>query len=55
VGLVGVVATAIGYSFRENAGFIIPAATVKSTEERNRPPKSPVKAGAERELELEAM
>ena len=40
---------------QENAGFIIPAATVKSTEERNRPPKSPVKAGAERELELEAM
>ncbi|SPB15665.1 cytochrome-c oxidase [Caballeronia novacaledonica] len=54
-GLVGVVATVIGYSFRENAGFIIPAATVKSTEERNRPPKSPVKAGEKRELELEAM
>ncbi|BBU32841.1 cytochrome ubiquinol oxidase subunit I (plasmid) [Burkholderia sp. THE68] len=55
VGLVGIVATAIGYSFRENAGFIIPAATVKSTEERNRPPKAPAKAGAARELELEAM
>jgi len=55
VGLVGIVATAIGYSFRENGGFIIPAATVKSTEERNRPPKAPAKAGAARELELEAM
>ncbi|GJH10367.1 cytochrome o ubiquinol oxidase subunit I [Caballeronia novacaledonica] len=54
-GLVGIAATVIGYSFRENAGFIIPAATVKSTEERNRPPKSPVKVATERELELEAM
>ncbi|MCG7401830.1 MULTISPECIES: cytochrome o ubiquinol oxidase subunit I [Caballeronia] len=53
--MVGIFATAIGYSFRDNAGFIIPAATVKSTEERNRPPKTPAKAGSARELELEAM
>ncbi|KXV09542.1 cytochrome ubiquinol oxidase subunit I [Caballeronia megalochromosomata] len=55
VGLIGIVATVIGYSFRESAGFIIPAATVRSTEERNRPPKTPAKAATERELELEAM
>ncbi|SAK50125.1 cytochrome-c oxidase [Caballeronia temeraria] len=55
LGLAGVLATAIGYSFRENAGFIIPAATVKSTEERNRPPKAPAKTETARELELEAM
>jgi cytochrome o ubiquinol oxidase subunit I len=55
VSLVGVAATVIGHSFLENAGFIIPAATVKSTEERNRPPKAPAKAGVAREPELEAM
>ncbi|SAK81509.1 cytochrome-c oxidase [Caballeronia hypogeia] len=54
-GLVGIVATAIGYSFRDNAGFIIPASSVTANEERNRPPKTPAKAGTERELELEAM
>ncbi|MFM0139558.1 cytochrome o ubiquinol oxidase subunit I [Caballeronia grimmiae] len=55
VGLVGVAAVAIGYSFAENAGYIIPAATVKATEERNRPPKAPAKTGAGRELELEVL
>ncbi|WP_175945819.1 cytochrome o ubiquinol oxidase subunit I [Caballeronia sp. BCC1704] len=55
VGLIGVAAVVIGYSFGENAGYIIPAATVKATEERNRPPKSPAKTGAGRELELEVL
>jgi len=55
VGLIGVAAVAIGYSFAENAGYIIPAATVKATEERNRPPKAPAKTGAGRELELEVL
>lgn len=54
-GLVGIAAIVIGYSFAENAGYIIPAATVKATEERNRPPKSPAQAGAAREMELEVL
>ncbi|MDR5824144.1 cytochrome o ubiquinol oxidase subunit I [Caballeronia sp. LZ043] len=53
-GLVGAVAVVIGYSFRDNAGFIIPAATVRSIEEPNAP-RPPVKAGAERELEMEVL
>lgn len=53
-GLVGVVAIVIGYSFRDNAGFIIPAATVKSIEEPDAP-RPPVKAGAERKLEMEVL
>lgn len=51
---VGIAATVIGYSFRENAGFIIPAAKVRSIEEPNAP-RTPVKAGVERDLELEVL
>jgi cytochrome o ubiquinol oxidase subunit I len=53
VTLVGIAAVVIGHSFLKNEGYVIPAATVMATEGYN-PPNAPSKAGAAREMELEA-
>jgi cytochrome o ubiquinol oxidase subunit I len=52
---VGIAAVIIGHSFLRNEGYIIPAATVRSIEGDDTPPKSRDHAGVARDLEVEVI